>query len=209
MGWMKKKIIVIPHGIPLPSNVSSLSSIGNECVKFFYVGRICYVKGIHVLLQAFNSLAEGNVELHLIGGAGNKENADIWLNYREKYKKIPVLFGMEKVEPEQVFDEIKNLHVLVLPSICLEIFGLNISEALAMGKSVLATRCGGAEMQIENGVNGWLVEPNDAKALKAKMEDIINDVSIIPSMEMSGRKSVISIEEHCKTLVNLYKESKL
>lgn len=102
----------------------------------------------------------------------------------------------------------KNLHVLVLPSICLEIFGLNISEALAMGKSVLATRCGGAEMQIENGVNGWLVEPNDAKALKAKMEDIINDVSIIPSMEMSG-KSVMFIEEHCKILVNLYKESKL
>lgn len=55
-GLDKKKIIVIPHGIPLPSNVSSLSSIGNECVKFFYVGRICYVKGIHVLLQAFNSL---------------------------------------------------------------------------------------------------------------------------------------------------------
>ena len=53
------------------------------------------------------------------------------------------------------------------------------------------------------------MEPNDAKALKAKMEDIINDVSIIPSMEMSGRKSVISIEEHYKILVNLYKESKL
>ena len=50
-GLDEKKIIVIPHGIPLPSNASSLSSIGNECVKFFYVGRICYVKGIHVLLQ--------------------------------------------------------------------------------------------------------------------------------------------------------------
>jgi len=208
-GLDEKKIIVIPHGIPLPSNVSSLSSIGNECVKFFYVGRICYVKGIHVLLQAFNSLAEGNVELHLIGGAGNKGERRYMAQLQRKYKKDSRIIWHGKVEPEQVFDEIKNLHVLVLPSICLEIFGLNISEALAMGKSVLATRCGGAEMQIENGVNGWLVEPNDAKALKAKMEDIINDVSIIPSMEMSGRKSVISIEEHCKTLVNLYKESKL
>lgn len=208
-GLDEKKIIVIPHGIPLPSNVSSLSSIGNECVKFFYVGRICYVKGIHVLLQAFNSLQQDNVELHLIGGAGNKGERRYMAQLQRKYKKDSRIIWHGKVEPEQVFDEIKNLHVLVLPSICLEIFGLNISEALAMGKPVLATRCGGAEMQIEDGVNGWLVEPNDAKALKAKMEDIINDVSIIPSMEMSGRKSVISIEEHCKILVNLYKESKL
>ncbi|GLL56612.1 hypothetical protein KUBF_42760 [Bacteroides finegoldii] len=101
------------------------------------------------------------------------------------------------------------MHVSVAASICMEIFGLNISESLAMGKPVLATRCGGAEIQIEDGVNGWLVEPNDVEALKDKMEDIINDVSTIPSMEMAGRKSVISIEEHCKTLVNLYKESKL
>ena len=150
------------------------------------------------MLQAFNSLAEGNVELHLIGGAGNKGERRYMAQLQRKYKKDSRIIWHGKVEPEQVFDEIKNLHVLVLPSICLEIFGLNISEALAMGKSVLATRCGGAEMQIENGVNGWLVEPNDAKALKAKMEDIINDVSIIPSMEMSGRKSVISIEEHCQ-----------
>ncbi|WP_342976983.1 glycosyltransferase family 4 protein [Bacteroides finegoldii] len=183
--------------------------MGNECVKFFYVGRICYVKGIHVLLQAFNSLQQDNVELHLIGGAGNKGERRYMAQLQRKYKKDSRIIWHGKVEPEQVFDEIKNLHVLVLPSICLEIFGLNISESLAMGKPVLATRCGGAEMQIEDGVNGWLVEPNDAKALKAKMEDIINDVSIIPSMEMSGRKSVISIEEHCKILVNLYKESKL
>mgnify|MGYP002333221963 FL=1 len=154
-------------------------------------------------------MQQDNVELHLIGGAGNKGERRYMAQLQRKYKKDSRIIWHGKVEPEQVFDEIKNLHVLVLPSICLEIFGLNISEALAMGKPVLATRCGGAEMQIENGVNGWLVEPNDAKALKAKMEDIINDVSIIPSMEMSGRKSVISIEEHCKILVNLYKESKL
>ena len=87
-GLDEKKIIVIPHGIPLPSNVSSLSSIGNECVKFFYVGRICYVKGIHVLLQAFNSLAEGNVELHLIGGAGNKGERRYMAQLQRKYTRI-------------------------------------------------------------------------------------------------------------------------
>lgn len=161
------------------------------------------------MLQAFNSLAEDNVELHLIGGAGNKGERRYMAQLQRKYKKDSRIIWHGKVEPARVFDEIKDMHVSVAASICMEIFGLNISESLAMGKPVLATRCGGAEIQIEDGVNGWLVEPNDVEALKDKMEDIINDVSTIPSMEMAGRKSVISIEEHCKTLVNLYKESKL
>ncbi|MBC5605566.1 glycosyltransferase family 4 protein [Bacteroides difficilis] len=204
-GLDEKKIIVIPHGIPLPVNAYSLSSIENGRIRFFYVGRICYVKGIHVLLQAFSRLAEDNVELHLIGGAGNKGEYRYMAQLQRKYKKDSRIIWHGKVEPEYVFNEIKDMHVSVAVSICMEIFGLNIAEALAMGKLVLATRCGGAEMQIEDGVNGWLVSPNNVKALKTKMEDIISNVSVIPSMGMAGRKSVISIEEHCKTLVNLYK----
>ena len=100
-----------------------------------------------------------------------------------------------------MFDEIKNLHVLVLPSICLEIFGLNISESLAMGKPVLATRCGGAEMQIEDGVNGWLIEPNNVEALYTKMEEIISNKK---RNYLMRSKQVVSIEKHCNTLLELY-----
>ena len=84
----------------------------------------------------------------------------------------------------------------------MEIFGLNIAEALALGKPVLATRCGGAEMQIKEEVNGWLVSPNDPVALSAKLQEIINDPEQIE--KMSTNCSAISIEEHCKELLNIY-----
>lgn len=106
-----------------------------------------------------------------------------------------------KVEPKQVFDEIKNMHVLVLPSICLEIFGLNIAESLAMGKVVLATQCGGAEMQIEDGSNGWLIEPNNVEVLRTKMEEIISNKK---KFHLMKSKQVVSIERHCNTLLELY-----
>ena len=109
-----------------------------------------------------------------------------------------------KVAPDKVFDTIKDFDVMVHPTICLEIFGLNIAEALAMNKPVLATRCGGAEMQIREGVNGWLVTPNDVVALRNKMNEILEsgitmDVSTLYN-------NVISIDEHVKDLIQVYEK---
>jgi len=203
-GLDEKKVRVIPHGIPIPYNMPSFSSIKNSRIRFFYVGRICYVKGIHVLLQAFHALRESGVELHLIGGVGNKGECKYMTRLQKKYHKDSRIVWHGKVNPEQVPDEIKNMHVSLSPSIVLEIFGLNIAESLAMGKPVIATRCGGAEMQIEDGVNGWLVTPNSAEALKNKMEDIILDSSVVHLMGVN--KGVVSIGRHCGMLLELYNQ---
>ena len=97
---------------------------------------------------------------------------------------------------------IKSFHIAVSVPIYLEVFGLNIAEALAMGKPVLATRCGGAEMQIEDGVNGWLVEPNNIKALTQKMQEISDRFTTYDSSLSTQR--VISIQTHCESLIKLY-----
>lgn len=75
-----------------------------------------------------------------------------------------------------------------------------------MGKPVLATRCGGAEMQIEEGVNGWLVPTNDVAAMREKMEDIIAHKERIPGMAAQCRQSVVTLQEHCEELNKIYKE---
>ena len=108
-----------------------------------------------------------------------------------------------KVAPDKVFDTIKDFDVMVHPTICLEIFGLNIAEALAMNKPVLATRCGGAEMQVREGVNGWLVASNDVETLRIKMKEIIDHG--IPFNIACLFDGVISIESHVNQLVSFYK----
>ena len=201
-GLNKEKVTILPHGIPLPTLSPSFPPVIEGKIKFFYVGRICYVKGLHVLLKSFSQLDNPHIELHLIGGSGNNGERRYERRLKKRYASDSRIVWHGKIPAEHVFEVIKPFHIAVHPTICLEIFGLNISEALAMGKPVLATRCGGAEMQIEEGVNGWLVDPNDVEALARKMEDLSNHFTSYDPTHSTQR--VISIESHCKSLIKLY-----
>lgn len=203
-GLAKDKIIILPHGIPLPISVASFPPIIDGKIKFFYVGRICYVKGIHILLKAFSLVNNPYIELHLIGGAGNKTERRYEDHLKKQYVSDSRIIWHGRVTPELVFKTIQSFHILIHPTICLEIFGLNIAESLAMNKPVLATRCGGAEMQIEEGVNGWLVKPNDVDELAKKIHEI--SVSFKYCKPEYSTSRVISIQTHCKSLIRLYEE---
>lgn len=201
-GLSRDKVIVIPHGIPKATQ-PAVEAKQSDIIRFFYVGRVCRVKGLHVLLEAFNGIpTPDKAELHIIGGAGNKGEQRYMDELQHCYRASNIVWH-GKVAPDKVFDTIKDFDVMVHLTICLEIFGLNIAEALAMNKPVLATRCGGAEMQVREGVNGWLVAPNDVEALRIKMKEIIDHG--IPFNIACLSDGVISIESHVNQLVSFYK----
>jgi glycosyltransferase involved in cell wall biosynthesis len=154
------------------------------------------------LLEAFSQVENSNIELHLIGGAGNKTETRYMSKLRKRYCNDSRIVWHGKIAPEAVYDTIRNYHVSSSSSAFLEAFGLNIAEALAMGKPVLATRCGGGEMQIEDGVNGWLVPTNDITALANKIRYITNHPETLSTM--SDNCHAISIEEHCLSLSEIY-----
>ena len=201
-GLNKEKVTILPHGIPLPTLSSNFPPVIEGKIKFFYVGRICYVKGLHVLLKAFSQFDNPHIELHLIGGAGNKGERRYEKRLKKLYASDTRIVWHGKIPAEQVFEVIKPFHISVSVPIYLEVFGLNMAESLAMGKPVLATRCGGAEMQIEDGVNGWLITPNDVEALARKMEDLSNHFTCYDPTHSTQR--VISIKSHCNSLIKLY-----
>ncbi|HEX2017254.1 MAG TPA: glycosyltransferase family 4 protein [Solirubrobacteraceae bacterium] len=66
----------------------------------------------------------------------------------------------------------RHLDVLVLPS-RQEPFGTVLSEAMAVGTPVVATRVGGLEEVVSDGVNGRLVAPGDPPALAAAVLDVL------------------------------------
>ena len=204
-GLAYDKVNVIPHGIPKDTQCCHpYSKEERSIIRFFYVGRICRVKGVHVLLEAFSDLTNSNkAELHIIGGAGNKSEQRYMQSLQQRYQ-LPNIVWHGKVPADKVFETIKDYDVMVHPAIYLEVFGLNIAEALAMNKPVLATRCGGAEMQIKERVNGWLVEPNDVQALRTKMNEITEQGVIIDTILL--HENVISINEHVKELARVYEK---
>jgi glycosyltransferase involved in cell wall biosynthesis len=66
----------------------------------------------------------------------------------------------------------RHLDVLVLPS-RQEPFGTVLSEAMAVGTPVVATRVGGLPEVVEDGITGRLVNPGDPDALAAAIVDVL------------------------------------
>ena len=204
------KIKVIPHGIPLPEAEFSHKNkwINNDEIQtlnFFFVGRICHVKGVHILLAAFDQLGR-EANLHVVGGAVNKTEVRYMQKLVRKYRHNHRIIWHGKVESHEVSNLICQFDVMIHPAIYMEVFGLNIAEALALGKPVIATRCGGAEMQIKDGVNGWLVEPNNVGAIKDAITNRILHPESVSKLALNCKSNVNSIEDHIHRLTDLYEK---
>lgn len=206
LNGLKDNVVLLPHGVePRPR---LLFPKVKDIVKFYYLGRIDYGKGVHNLLKAFDGIDNSLYELHVVGGSGSisgvsrrDKKYEDYLKYAAKGKNVIFHGRLPNAEIESV---IRDMHVMIHPTICMEVYGISIAESLSIGRPILATCCGGAEMQIKEGVNGWLVEPNDAIALKSKIKKIIKEKEKIELM--SGSCTLPHpISEYCRHLVNIYK----
>lgn len=196
-GCPASKITVIPHGIPTISEVNVKVNVNVDKIKFYYAGRINHVKGIHILLKAFSSIENPNIELHLIGGAGNKNEQRYMKRLQRQYRKEKRIVWHGKMSIDEMYRLTKEYHCLVHPAIYMEVFGLNISEALAQHKYVIATRCGGPEMQIHSESAGLLIKPNSEIELKDAICHYINN-------PIESDSSIVSIQQHVTDLIDTY-----
>jgi len=122
---------------------------------FFTLGRMVPQKGIDILLKTIKLILPNNEIQFRIGGDGN---------YLEKYKNLAVELNIDKyvtwlgnLNQLQVVSEMQKCHAFVLPSRH-ESMGIVFAEAIACGKPVIGTHCGGPE-EIINDTNGYLIPP--------------------------------------------------
>ena len=144
---------------------------GNRSLnKIAFVGRLDANKGLNTLLTAFSGLLSSgdNFELH-IAGAGEAESA-----LRAKASNLAI---EDKLKLYDWVDDIQSWLVdktlLVAPSRS-ESFGLVALDAAINGCPILASNVSGFASQITDGINGWLVEPNNADNLKERMSYILH-----------------------------------
>jgi glycosyltransferase involved in cell wall biosynthesis len=75
------------------------------------------------------------------------------------------------------YDDVPPLYhetaVLAVPSLVNEPFGLPVTEAMASGVPVVASRCGGIPEHVQDGVTGILVERGDIDALSQSLQRIL------------------------------------
>lgn len=172
-GISKENIHLIPHGVK-ERNILPFPIFDGK-VKFYYLGRIQYSKGLHILMKAFDGIDPNKYELHIIGDAEGRRKEQLYEQRIRRFAHNKNIIFHGRLPNDKIEDIIKDCHVMIHPAIFLEIYGISISESLSLGRPVLATRCGGAEMQIKDGYNGWLCEPNSILDMRYKIINIINN----------------------------------
>jgi glycosyltransferase involved in cell wall biosynthesis len=86
-------------------------------------------------------------------------------------------------------DFMATADVVVMSSIW-ESFGLVVSEALQLGRPVVATAVGAAPRMVTDGRTGRLVEPGDPSALGQAIVDLLADPVAAAAMGAAGREAV-------------------
>jgi glycosyltransferase involved in cell wall biosynthesis len=87
----------------------------------------------------------------------------------------------------------QRAHVLALPSVCMEPFGLPLAEAMATGLACVASRTGGIPDILADNVTGLLVERGDVEALTNALRKLSVDSE---AREQMGREARRRAEEH-------------
>jgi len=125
-------------------------------------------KGVDVLIGAFAQAFGASDERLVICGDGPLRG-ELEALAREVGVAERVAF-LGKVSRQAVLEEIDRAHVLVISS-HVETFGVAAIEAMARGRPVVSTRCGGPEGLVDEN-NGLLVPPGDVEALAGALQTI-------------------------------------
>ncbi len=205
-GVLAKKMLVIPHGLPLPKSFSAVSGqpfdrlrTGGAAVKFAYIGGLSWQKGVHILIEAFNGLP-GNVELWIIGDEA--ADPDYVAALKQSAPGRVRFWG--KLSREAVWQTLAQVDVAVTPALWYESFSFIVSEAFAAGVPVIASRIGALAERVTDGVNGLLTPPGDAEALRRALRRFVDEPDLRTQLRR-GIPPVKGIEEYIAEMENLYR----
>lgn len=189
----------------------------NVAKRLLFVGRVSPEKGVHVLLDAFQTVLQHypQAQLEIIGKEAVLPVKEfIALSDDDKVKDLTSFYPgsyvarlRNKLSPSvasqlsfkgavkhaQLLNHYQNADVFIFPSVWNEPFGMSLVEAMAAGVPVVATRVGGVTEIVEDGKTGLLVERDDADALATAILRLFSDEELRKSLGKAGRGRVLKL----------------
>ncbi|MEO0864474.1 MAG: glycosyltransferase, partial [Pseudomonadota bacterium] len=197
------KIRIIHCGVRPAIYQDAAPARSDDEIRLLFVGRLAPVKGIRVLFEAVERLADQipNLRLILVGDGPDRAN----LERAAQPLGDLVQFTGYKSQAE-VADLMQSSDIFVLPSFA-EGVPVVLMEAMASARPVIATQVAGVGELVEEGQSGFMVPPGDVESLMARIRILAGDADMRARMGRNGREKVLAdfdIETEASRLLRLF-----
>lgn len=143
----------------------------HDCIRFISVGSLFGRKGFDIIISALCKAKNRNkCELSIIGSGPEEANLHGLIEANGLQDKVHLL-GQKT--PDEVSAQIEASDCFILAS-RRETFGIVYIEAMAKGKPVIATICGGPESFV-NETNGILIPTDDVEAAARAIDYMVGN----------------------------------
>lgn len=201
------KIVHIPHFIDENQWYQYRNTERRSGLNLLFVGRLTKLKGIFLLIEAFDLLHRKYPEINLtIIGDGEDRN-----KVEDEIKKRSLLSNVKKngmISHEALRDHYNSSTILVIPSLNHELFGLVGIEAIMCGLPVVASNCKGIMEWCIHEKTGLLFERGCKNDLVYQLERLLFDEDLYNFIRNTARGSIqqkYNKELALSELLTLYK----
>jgi glycosyltransferase involved in cell wall biosynthesis len=188
--WPPTRLAIIPHGDE--QLFSDTPPPPSEEPRILFFGAWRKMKGLPVLMQAFDALAARRPEVRLtIAGPtvpeeGESERVLAWAADRgERVEALPGYVAIEDVAP--LF---ARARVVVAPYLAGYQSGV-VHLAMTLRRAVVASDVGDLPNAVADGVSGLVVPAGDADALATALERVVDDAGLAERLGAAGHARML------------------
>jgi glycosyltransferase involved in cell wall biosynthesis len=202
-------VLYHPNGITTDGFSCNEYDVSPPTVGF--LARLCPLKGLDILIDAFLILKESEkyADLRLEIAGGMTEEDEPFVQEQKDKLDSADLSACSTFRPNIERDEklkfLRGLSVFSVPSRYPEAFGLYVIEALAAGTPVVFPKSGAFPEIVEDTGGGIIYEENNPSDLANALDQILKDPKGSKKMGIIGRDAVLekySNEKLAKSLVD-------
>jgi glycosyltransferase involved in cell wall biosynthesis len=195
-GQNRLRARVVPNFIPDDLVVDEIAVPAPDA-PFLYVGDLSRDKGVHILLEAFDTL-DGATSLILAGRSVDAAASRL----------SPAARWVGELPHEDVLRLYRSARAVIVPSVWPDPCPTVVLEAMAAGRPVVAAASGGIVDLVDHGRTGILIPPGDSAALALALGAIIDDPVTAAAMGAAGRDRVRSftVSSVVRSIEEIYAE---
>ncbi len=199
-----KKIVYLDYGFDI-SGFEYRERTKSDRIRFGYLGTLIPSKGIHLLIEAFNTIRiqDKDIELKIYGKEVPYEGFPHYGDSLRSMVKTENIKFMGEYHFKKIAQILSEIDIVVVPSLWNENSPLVIHEAFLAKVPVIASRCGGITELVQHGMNGFLFERGNIDDLRMAMETVIQSPQILEKFRQHIPQ-VKTIQENTEEIINIY-----